>query len=207
MNRRCFAIADLAAAPKTGQPSAAQGRRLVAARSAGRLRGDDFHQTPKAAVEALLLVEQFEGPIWEPACGLGAISRVLEQRGHVVTSTDLVDRGFGMARIDFLMERHALAPNIVTNPPYKNSLAFAEHATQLATGKVAFLCRLNWLAGQKRRQFFESSPLARVWVFSKRLPLMHRDDWAGPRSTSTIDFAWFVWDRAHRGRWTGGFLP
>jgi hypothetical protein len=182
-------------------------RHLIAARSAGCLRSDDFHETPELAVEALLQVEQFTGPIWEPACGLGAISRVLEKHGHRVISTDLVDRGFGTSRIDFLMEGHGLAPNIATNPPYKNSLEFAEHATRLATARVALLCRLSWLAGQKRRRFFESCPIARIWVFSKRLPLMHRSDWTGHRSTSTIDFAWFVWVHGHSGPWTGGFLP
>ena len=186
--------------------SVALARRLVAARPAGRLRSDDFHETPEIAVASLLQVEEFTGPIWEPACGLGAISRVLEQRGHTVVSSDLVDRGYGTPGIDFLMKWQVRAPNIITNPPFKNSLAFAEHATLLATGKVALLCRLSWLAGQKRSRFFKSSPFARVWVFSKRLPLMHRDDWTGPRSTSTIDFAWYVWDREHSGPCTVGFL-
>jgi len=40
-------------------------------------------------------VESFEGQIWEPACGDGAISRVLEAAGYQVISTDLIDRGYG----------------------------------------------------------------------------------------------------------------
>jgi hypothetical protein len=40
------------------------------------LRADhDYYPTPPEAVRALLGVEQFEGTIWEPACGDGAISR------------------------------------------------------------------------------------------------------------------------------------
>src|SRR5215470_5861126 len=62
----------------------------------------DFYPTPPEAVRALLSVEQFDGPIWEPACGDGAISRVLEEQGHQVTSTDLIDRGYGEADVDFL---------------------------------------------------------------------------------------------------------
>lgn len=55
----------------------------------------DFYPTPPEAVRALLSVEAFEGSIWEPACGDGAISKVLLAAGFDVVSTDLIDRGFG----------------------------------------------------------------------------------------------------------------
>jgi hypothetical protein len=41
--------------------------------------------------------ERFNGDIWEPACGDGAMSRELAAAGHTVISTDLVDRGYGEA--------------------------------------------------------------------------------------------------------------
>jgi len=37
----------------------------------------EFYPTPPEATRALLSVESFEGDIWEPACGDGAISKVL----------------------------------------------------------------------------------------------------------------------------------
>ena len=92
---------------------------MIGARPAGRRRTDDFHETPRVAVEALLSVETFTGPIWEPACGAGAISEVLIEHGHDVISTDLVDRGYGTGRIDFLLEWQPRAPNVITNPPYQ----------------------------------------------------------------------------------------
>lgn len=55
----------------------------------------DFYPTPPEAVRALLSVETFEGSIWEPACGDGAISKVLLDAGHEVVSSDLIDRGYG----------------------------------------------------------------------------------------------------------------
>jgi hypothetical protein len=181
---------------------------MVGARvGAGALRGDDFHETPREAVEALLSVEVFCGPIWEPACGRGAISQVLEEHGHEVISTDLVDRGYGRGGIDFLMEWQPLAPSIVTNPPFKLALEFARRACDLASDKVALLGRLAWLEGRARRKLFEITPLARVWIFSRRLPMMHRDGYVGPRSTSTIAYAWFVWERAHVGLPSVGWLP
>ena len=170
------------------------------------LRGDDYYPTPPAATRALLSVESFTGPIWEPACGGGAISEVLKAAGHTVISTDLVERKYGAGRIDFLMETKPLAPNIITNPPYKNAQDFAEKAVSLTTGKVAFLMRLVWLEGSKRRKFFESSRLSRVWVFSKRLPRMHRPDYSGPKTTSTIAFAWFVWEHGYIGDPTLGWV-
>jgi hypothetical protein len=36
--------------------------------------------------------------------------------------------------------------------------------------------------------------------WQSRLPMMHRHGWQGPRASSSIAFAWFVWDRAHRGK-------
>ena len=170
------------------------------------LRGDDFYATPPETVEALLSVEKFSGPIWEPACGDGAISKVLQAAGYEVISTDLVERGFGPGRVDFLMETRALAPDIVTNPPYKIGNEFAAHSCRLATGKVAFLMRLVWLEGQSRRKLFEATPLARVWVFSARIPRMHRDGYDGPKTTSTIAFAWFVWEHGHVGKPTLGWI-
>jgi hypothetical protein len=55
----------------------------------------EFYPTPPEAVRALLSVEVFDGSIWEPACGDGAISRQLVAVGHDVVSTDFVDHGFG----------------------------------------------------------------------------------------------------------------
>jgi len=55
----------------------------------------DFYPTPPEAVRALLSVETFTGSVWEPACGDGAISKVLIEAGFEVVSTDLIDRGFG----------------------------------------------------------------------------------------------------------------
>ena len=78
----------------------------------------EFYPTPPEATRALLSVESFEGDIWEPACGDGAISKVLEAAGYQVVSTDLIDRGFGAGGHNFLKSSRPLAKNIITNPPY-----------------------------------------------------------------------------------------
>lgn len=160
---------------------------------------DDFYPTPEPATRALLAAEAFGPSIWEPACGDGAISRVLEAAGHSVVSTDLVDRGYGTPRVDFLMEQRLLAPHIVTNPPFKFAQQFVEKALNLGADKVAMLLRLAWLEGIERKKLFESTPLSRVHVASKRLLMARGGVDEGHGGGSMIAFAWFVWDRSHDG--------
>ena len=165
-------------------------------------RGNDLYETPPEAVTALLKVEQLPEIIWEPACGPGSIVKVLRSAGHKVYATDLVDYGCPDSenRFDFLMERlpsfHVGA--IVTNPPFKLGRQFVTHALTLCP-KVIMLLRLAFLEGSSRGTILDGGHLARVHVFRNRLPRMHRAGWEGPKSSSSIAFAWFVWDQAHRG--------
>lgn len=153
---------------------------------------DDFYPTPLSAVEGLMDVESFDGAVWEPACGDGAISKPFSVY-HDVVSTDLNDWGYGQSGIDFLMEQRLLAPNIVTNPPYKNAQAFIEKAIELGAKKHCWLLRLSFLEGQQRRvSLFDSHRPARVWVFSQRLTIWRGDE--QPSGSGTVAYAWFVWD-------------
>lgn len=166
---------------------------------------DDFYPTPPEGTHGLLMKEQFTGPIWEPACGDGAMARVLEKWGYEVIATDLVDRGYGTPRVEFLMETKPLAPNIVTNPPFKMVTPFIKRALELSTGKVAMLLRLACLEGIERRKIFDNSPLARVWVFSKRLS-MKRGGYDGAETGGMLAFAWFVWEHGYTGKPTLGWI-
>ena len=80
----------------------------------------DYYATDPKAVEMLLELEQFAPVIWEPACGEGHISKVLQAHGYQVISTDLVYRGFGDPEpLDFLKETlDGFEGDIITNPPY-----------------------------------------------------------------------------------------
>jgi hypothetical protein len=166
-------------------------------------RGDDCYETPLVAVEALMRVERLPRVIWEPACGPGAIVRVLRHAGHIVHASDLVDYGCPdrQARIDFLFERQAPASveAIVTNPPYKIVEAFVAHALELCP-RVMMLLRLNFLEARRPTGVLDRPGFARVHIFRRRLPMMHRKDWKGRRiDKGRCSFAWFVWDRNHKG--------
>jgi len=153
---------------------------------------DDFYPTPLSAIEALLDVEDFDGDIWEPACGDGAISLPVSIY-HNVISTDLNDFGFGETYVDFLMEQKLLAPNIITNPPYKLAQDFIQKAIDLKAKKHCWLLRLSFLEGHQRRvSLFDQNRPARVWVFSKRLTIWRGDEERNGNGTTA--YAWFVWE-------------
>lgn len=166
-------------------------------------RKDDLYESPPEAVTALLRAEQLPEVIWEPACGPGVIVRVLRGAGRQVYATDLVDYESpdqDQAGWDFLLERQLPigVQAIVTNPPFKNAGEFVAHALELCP-KVIMLLRLAFLESDRRTPILDSGHLARVHVFRKRLPMMHRAGWEGKHSNSGMAFAWFVWDRNHTG--------
>jgi hypothetical protein len=163
----------------------------------------DYYATPTRCTEALLAADPPPwGDVWEPACGDGAIAKVLKAAGgYVPVATDLHDRGYGTKHVDFLEERRLWAPSIVTNPPFNLADEFALHALGLGAGYVALFQRLSWLEGAKRHaRLWSKHPPSRVWVFSSRQTLWRGDD-PDPKGTGgAIAFAWFVW----RHGWAGG---
>ncbi len=166
-------------------------------------RKDDLYQTPPEAVHALLKAETLPATLWEPACGPGAIVRVLRDAGHTVYATDLVEYNSpdqDASGWDFLMEQQAPAgvEAVVTNPPFKVGDQFVAKALQLCP-KVYMLLRLAFLESDKRTPILDSGHLARVHCFRKRLPMMHREGWEGRKANSGMAFAWFCWDLDHKG--------
>lgn len=187
--------------------------RGIGTRSASKEeRGDDFYQTPREAIHALLCVEQFQQSVWEPSCGHGAISKPMEDAGYRLLLSDMVDRACATTDgelqrvVDFLETPSGFTPHIgfadcdiVTNPPFGIVNDYIHHAlTMHQPRKMAMLLNLNAMCGadsEKRNFWLEQCPPARIWVFSRRLPMMHRDGWDGPVSGSQMNTAWFVWER------------
>ena len=183
-------------------------------------RGRNFYETPAEATHALLVLERFEDQIWEPACGKGAISRVLEATGYDVHLSDIEDRGcvdqHGLVQsvADFLKTKRTTSdngvcdldfegrPDIVTNPPYGADLnRFVAHALrEHRPRKMALLLNLNFVCGfddPDRNFVMDEMRPARIHVFTRRLPMMHRDGWTGTEASSRMNTAWFVWEQPH----------
>lgn len=162
------------------------------------LGGADFYPTPRWATHALIDNEKFEGDVWEPACGDGAMSNVLALTGSRVASSDLYDRGFGEPGQDFL-ETKRRARNVITNPPYNCAEGFVATSLRVAQSKFALLLRLAFLEGANRATtIFQKHPPSRVWVFSERITFYQKD--AIIAGSGTTAYAWFVWDKEHAGR-------
>jgi hypothetical protein len=183
-------------------------------------RGRNFYETPIEATHALLVLERFEDQIWEPACGKGAISRVLTAAGYDVHLSDIEDRGcvgqHGLLQgvADFLKTKRTISddgvlnldiegrPDIVTNPPYGADLnRFVAHALrEHRPRKMALLLNLNFVCGfddPDRNFVMDDMRPARIHVFTRRLPMMHRDGWTGPEASSRMNTAWFIWEQPH----------
>ncbi len=162
------------------------------------LAGPDYFPTPAWATHALMDSETFEGEIWECACGDGAMSKVLASRGNPVRSSDLYNRGFGDAGVDFTAA-DTPADNIVTNPPYNSAEGFVRNGVRLARKKFALLLRLAFLEGANRAQtIFTDCPPSRVWVFSERITFYPAG--AVQAGSGTTAYAWFVWDKEAIGQ-------
>ncbi len=165
----------------------------------------EFYPTPPEAVRALLSVEQFDGSIWEPACGDGAISRVLCTAGYDVVSTDLVDHGFGTPSIDFLLERAPRAKHIVTNPPYGRGLAdrFVGRAlalTRQTGGSVAMLLNLASLCHPSRHSKFVHTPPAAIYALDELVCYPNGKPSEAIASTRSQRYCWVVWKAGFSSR-------
>ncbi len=169
--------------------------------------GKDFYVDPAWCTEALLREVLFDGPIHDPAAGIGTIvdaCREFPVSFGVVTGADIVDRAHGKFKVqDFLKDDHP-RKNVITNPPYKLAEAFAYRALMVAQRRVALLVNLKFLASQRRYILFQETPVEHVLVCSQR-PSMPPGEWLIKegekiRGGGSIDFAWIVWGRGYNGR-------
>ena len=162
----------------------------------------DYYATDPKAVEMLLELEQFAPVIWEPACGEGHISKVLQAHGYQVISTDLVYRGFGDPEpLDFLKETlDGFEGDIITNPPYSTGLEFVQRALESVRpgGKVAMFLKVQFLEGQKRGAFFKDTPPRTVYISRSRISCAKNGDFER-FPDSAIAYAWYVWEKGFTG--------
>lgn len=120
----------------------------------------DYYATEPKAAELLCDLFKFSPLIWECACGEGHLSEVFKNRGYLVRSTDLVDRGYGEGGVDFLQCTTPFPGDIITNPPYKFAQQFVEKALSLVRDghHVAMFLKLTFMEGKGRKELFQNSP-------------------------------------------------
>lgn len=159
---------------------------------------NDYYATEPRVVQELLDVEAFSKKILEPCCGKGHISEVLKQRGKEVTSTDLIDRGYGGVK-DIFSYTH-FKGDIITNPPYTKAKDFVEKCLDIVDegSKVAVFLKLQFLEGVSRQELFKFAPPQHIYVCVRRANCAK-----GGRfdlyTSSAICYAWFVWQKGYKG--------
>lgn len=168
------------------------GQQLATGGDKKKRRELDFYPTPPEVTAALLdFLRIPSSKIWEPACGDGAMSRVLEQYGNQVISTDIRETGYGVGGVDFLKTRkddqgiHA----IITNPPFAMSEEFIRHALSHNVEVVAMVLKSQYWHAAKRHKLFEEFPPAYVLAMTWRPDFMGGERGGSP----TMECHWTVW--------------
>lgn len=161
---------------------------IIGANSSFGRNEADFYPTPPECTLALLEHWHPFGTIWEPACGDGAIARVLNEAGHRVISSDLHDRGYGDWTGDFLNDPPRMSFDaIVTNPPFNVAEPFIRTAASFGVPFAMLLKSVYWHAATRSKLFAETRPemvIAMTW----------RPSFDLRRGTSpTMDVIWTVW--------------
>lgn len=143
--------------------------------------------------------------IWECACGEGHLSKVLEEVGYNVYSTDLVNRNYGISGIDFLNQTKTWSGDILTNPPYKYAKEFVEKAMELLKdgNKLIMFLKLQFLEGQKRKKMFEKFPPIYIYVFSTRQRCAMNGDFSkytnNGETHGAVAYCWYIWEKGFTG--------
>jgi len=172
-----------------------KGKNFSTNNSSGKRKKSDFYETPYSITRHLLNVEDFDYKltICEPACGDGAIVKVLQEKTNNVVFYDIEK--------NFLTEIEQY-DYIITNPPFSISYEFIQKAKNVAKKKFAFLLPLSYLHGKKRYDDIYSDkdyPLKKVYVFT-RYPMLGeklRED--GKYNTGMMVYAWFIFEKGYDG--------
>lgn len=156
----------------------------------------DWYPTPPEATIALL--DHLQLPVgtsvWEPACGDGAMSRVMEVYRLDVTSTDLrPDCGYGRGGIDFL-DTDLECDWIITNPPFSIAAEFIEHALSI-TPNVAMLLKSTYWHAKGRYDLFMSSAPTQILPLTWRPSFLEKERGNSP----LMDVIWVVWEGENKG--------
>lgn len=135
----------------------------------------------------------------ECACGEGHISKVLENNGYNVYSSDLIDRGYGDVK-DFLKCTEPFNGDILTNPPFKLAEKFIEKSMELLQegNKAIFFLKVQFLESKSRKLLFEKYPPKLVIVNSERQQCSKNGDFEKYHATTQC-YCWYVFEKGYKG--------
>lgn len=180
-------------------------------RGADRIALDAYY-TPDAVARACVatLAGLAGATVWEPSAGGGAFAEAAALRHAFVYASDispilppmeeLEARGIAGWRANHdAIKGWPFGDDppawIIGNPPFNDAEQHTRMALATATVGVAFLLRLAFLEGAKRRDFWRQFPASQVYVF------VNRPSFTGG-ATDSCAYGWFVWWKGHEGQTT-----
>lgn len=170
-------------------------------------RAMDLYPTGQPeAIRALLAADGARiralGAVWEPAAGYGDLCREIAAAGLPCAASDVADHGWPGTEVrSFYDFDRALAPAIITNPPYCEINARDGHGRWLrhtldmpGWEYLALLLSWDWPAARANGlgDLLDARPFSYCYLMRWKL------DFTGAGSPPQRN-AWFVWDRAWPG--------
>ena len=158
----------------------------------GKRRKSDFYETPYSLTRLLLGLVKLNGTVLEPACGDGAIVKVLREFGYSPTHYD--------KERDFLTETRGF-DTVITNPPYSLAFEFIQRAKEISDD-IYLLLPLAYLHGKQRYDHLYTDkrfPLRKIWVFTRYPMLGERLREDGRCKTGMMVYAWYWFSRGYKG--------
>lgn len=168
-------------------------------------QNEDYYATDPIAAEWLLKIEDIpkDKPIWECAAGEKHLSKVFEEHGYKVRSSDLIVRTEDVEQLDFLASNETWNGTIITNPPYNQAVNFIQKAMESITegNKVIMFLKVQFLEGKSRKKLFEKYPPKTVWVSSSRITCAKNGDFEYMKANggSAVAYAFYVWQKGYKG--------
>lgn len=165
---------------------------------------DDYYATDPIAARLLLEAEPLSEKIWECACGEKHLSKIFEDAGKEVRSSDIVNRCNNEV-FDFLGIENYIKwdGDIVTNPPYKYATEFIYKALSLINNgnKVAMFLKVQFVEGKERKRLFTEFPPKVIYVSSSRIMCAKNAEFDKMRAGggSAVAYAWYVWEKGYKG--------
>lgn len=178
----------------------------------GRKKNDDkfdLYETQDWATRLILDELLKDGVLYksdtisEVCSGAGAISRILEEYGFDVISSDIQTEDFiyGEKGVDVYKIPDKSHKIVFTNPPYnlmtKNNML--EEFLRISNDKVILLLNIFFLSSKERYKLLKNeTPLKYIYIHSDRLTMFPYGE-EKPKSTGTKMFAWMVWEHGYEG--------
>jgi hypothetical protein len=138
---------------------------------------------------------------WDPMCGQGHMTGVMEEYIPGVTRSDIFDYGIGASVIDYFDtmygDNNVRTQWTIMNPPFRPALEAVLRALTLSEFGVCVLLRTAWIEGGDRyKRLFRDNPPTLFVPFVERVPMVE-GRW-DPDATTATSYSWFIFAKGMR---------